>query len=299
MYKIFTLNSWDEYITIVPKLFKNYIFRGQQNSKWELESSYDRSIHKKVGVTEQSLLESFRFSASTLGLTNLPSSRLGWLALMQHLGGPTRLLDFSFSPFIAAYFAFEPCFTSFYYQNDSNEMVSIWAVNFLMLQYQFDLEHISVLKNAVDRAYESHYFNDDEYDILMNNHNIFDASCFLCSPIMGNNRLVNQQGVFLSHNSNKQSLFEILTIAKYNNDQFSDLVYQINIPKKETYKVLKYLFNMNIKPSILFPGLDGIAEEAKMKHLLNSSLLSSSYPQNLNEIKIPFELAERIKVVHQ
>ncbi|MCE1167812.1 MAG: FRG domain-containing protein [Sphingobacteriia bacterium] len=299
MHKIFTLNSWDEFMKHVPEMFKNYIFRGHQNSNWKLESSYDRSNLKKVGVTEQSLLGSFRFTVSTLGLTNLPNSRLGWLALMQHQGVPTRLLDFSFSPFIAAYFAFEPCFTSFYYHNDPDEMVSIWAVNYLSLQHQFDLEHMSVLKDAAERAYESHYFNDDEYEVIMNNQNKFDTSCFLCSPILGNNRLVNQQGVFLSHNSNEQSLFQILTIAKYNNDNFSDLVYQINIPKSETYTALKYLFNMNIRPSILFPGLDGIAKEVSLKDLLKTSLLSSSFPQKLNKIKIPFELAERIKVVHQ
>ena len=34
-----------------------------------------------------------------------PGDKLGWLAIMQHYGAPTRLLDFTYSPYVALYFA--------------------------------------------------------------------------------------------------------------------------------------------------------------------------------------------------
>jgi hypothetical protein len=54
------------------------------------------------------MLEQFKSNAH-LYLTTLPRTfkNLEWLSLMQHYGTPTRMLDFTFSPYVAAYFAFE------------------------------------------------------------------------------------------------------------------------------------------------------------------------------------------------
>ena len=53
-----------------------------------------------------------------------PDDHLGWLALLQHYGGPTRLLDFTYSMDVAAYFALEA---------PSNTKPAVWAVNGLIL----------------------------------------------------------------------------------------------------------------------------------------------------------------------
>ncbi len=37
----------------------------------------------------------------------IPQNETEWLALIQHFGGPTRLLDFTLSPFVAIFLALE------------------------------------------------------------------------------------------------------------------------------------------------------------------------------------------------
>lgn len=54
---------------------------------------------------------------------NVPDITLNdeWLSLMQHYGATTRFLDFTYSPYVAAYFAFE--------HSESNSQVAVWAID--------------------------------------------------------------------------------------------------------------------------------------------------------------------------
>ena len=92
-----------------------WVFRGQRAANWELSSSYERArdrlglstLNERLSrISEYTALEEFKRNASHL-LTREPSCQLEWLALMQHYGAPTRLLDFTESPFVALYFALD------------------------------------------------------------------------------------------------------------------------------------------------------------------------------------------------
>ncbi len=261
MYKVLNLNTWEEYLKIVPTQFKQYVFRGQQDSNWILATSYERSKFEKIGITEEILREKFIYMASSQNYIQLPNTELELLALMQHFGVPTRLLDFSYSPFIAAYFAFEPHYSLGNNSSTSKiKMVSIWAINYTMMAATSFFKFCNCFPGEERHQYNKGNFDDDHYHQIKYSESENLESCFFCSPIKGNIRLTNQQGLFLSHNSRTKTLHEVL-VKKEKITLFPDLVYQINIPVEETTKALKYLFKMNIRPSILFPGLEEIAKE--------------------------------------
>ncbi len=87
-----------------------WLFRGSRPD-WKLETSLERTS-RRCGVAqdeyERSIVPEFQRHAHTY-LVRVPeiTDTLEWLALMQHYGAPTRLLDFTYSFWIALFFAFE------------------------------------------------------------------------------------------------------------------------------------------------------------------------------------------------
>ena len=111
IYQEITVNSWTEAKVLFDEIDQHYIFRGQSNSEWLLRTSIERtSFFAKSYHVEKDFVRDFQRGAFTYA-NNIPLPKdddyLSWLSLMQHHGAPTRILDFSFSPFIAAFFALE------------------------------------------------------------------------------------------------------------------------------------------------------------------------------------------------
>lgn len=114
---------------------QKYIFRGQADSNWDLVASFDRRYsHVPFGKKkeiEEELINEFCINCER----HIQSKRrfidmdeMEKKSMAQHYGVPTRLLDWSYSPFIAAYFAF----STIDYNNMPKE-VAIWA---LMVEHE-------------------------------------------------------------------------------------------------------------------------------------------------------------------
>src|SRR5262245_47854889 len=112
-YKTLIIDSWDLFKTTVESS-RSWAFRGQSDAGWPMFSSLSRyfigfDVHRNAWQTlEERVLRIFKRKAH-LFLDHLPveEDAFGWLALMQHHGTPTRLLDFTWSPYVAAFFALE------------------------------------------------------------------------------------------------------------------------------------------------------------------------------------------------
>lgn len=93
-------------------------FRGQAETAWTLLPGLLRA---DPGVSETTLLSRFKQSAAML-TQSAPRDSFDWIFLMQHYGVPTRLLDWSENPLVAAYFAVES------FNDHAGKDAAIWVL---------------------------------------------------------------------------------------------------------------------------------------------------------------------------
>lgn len=116
--KDITVSSFEQLAELVQPYRKDggWIFRGVRQSNYELIPKIGRSGSRKalsggkdIGFDRAAETIMIRHFVRAAGpyLKQLPASQLDWLALAQHHGMFTRLLDWSESLFVAAYFAVE------------------------------------------------------------------------------------------------------------------------------------------------------------------------------------------------
>jgi hypothetical protein len=235
-YEVLTLKSWDQYLSIISELpFRNWAFRGQRDSSAPLFSAISRylmsfDVHQQAWPQqEERILRIFKRKAIHF-LDHVPDrdDDFEWLALMQDHGAPTRLLDFSWSPYVAAFFALH---------NATGDGV-IWACNPAEIGKRKDVD---LKKPGNFRKY-----------LLAG----ADSFVWVGEPHAMNRRLIAQSGTFLVPANLHKSIEEIL--SGYPNPR-NTLIKLIVPADKVREKGMRELYRMNITQATLFPDLDGLA----------------------------------------
>jgi hypothetical protein len=239
------LSDWLQFMELTSKL-DGWAFRGQQKATWRLESSLSRYMRDYVQdrsqwrAREERAIRVFRRKAHNfLAHPDLLKDDLRCLALMQHHGAPTRLLDFTKSPFAAAFFALER----------ATEDAAVYALNTPALWNNRALPKAnpSLTRDVIDPRVQDNferYFFSNANEII-----------WFGEPTEMDDRLIAQSGTFVVPGVIDKPLHDILD----GYESHEELLHKIVLPSRIRVDAMKWLYRMNITNASLFPGLDGLA----------------------------------------
>ena len=249
------LKNWQEFKEFIEDFGENWAFRGQAHAGWVLSNAIERTRFIKFyqGVEAEFLAEFQRGARNYLSKDETPAHLIEWLALMQHHGAPTRLLDLTKSPFIAAYFAFEHC------QEKEGHCVGIWGVNIHHLREKA----IEILSPEFGEALRQNknLINEQLFEKIFYENN--KALVFPVEPFRMNRRYSLQQSIFVSTGTSAQPFMEQL---RFLGADISKSVVRIELPGCDRREAMRDLQQMNLHRASLFPDLDGYALSLKLRY---------------------------------
>ena len=222
-----------------------FVFRGLPRADQDLANGLARLIGERrdVAKLELSMLRNFRKYAVQQTASPLDSI-WHWLALAQHHGLPTRLLDWTFSPLVALHFATEPAAA-----DDQDALVL--CLNFVHANQLLPKRLRAILEEEGSDTFTtellSRFATLRDFDALSSEPFLL----FLEPPAL-DARIVNQAALFSLMPSPTASVGEWLT-------EHPDLCRRVLLPAELRWEVRDKLDQANITERTLFPGLDGLS----------------------------------------
>ncbi|MPQ46640.1 FRG domain-containing protein [Marinifilum sp. N1E240] len=232
----------DSYNTNINRTRSPYIYRGLSKFHYQLKTSLIR-LNGPYPDLEFHLLRNFKKYSSRPDINN--KSDWEWLALAQHHGLPTRLLDWTYSPYVALHFAT--------YEIDKFHRDGvIWALNYERLK--------EYLPNNLQQKLNEIGSNSFTIDMLKETYqNITELSkeqsdfVVAFEPPSLDDRIVNQYAIFTFMSHSNAILNEWLADKP-------DLYFRIRIPSEMKWEIRDKLDQVNINERVLFPGMDGLSK---------------------------------------
>jgi hypothetical protein len=238
LHELLFADSWHEPLT---RHRSDYAFRGHADTESVLTSSLQR-LGGDYEQVERHLLRSFRKYAHRSEVAK--DSLWHWLALAKHHGLATRLLDWTYSPYVALHFATA-------HSQDFGQDGVIWMVDFVQTS--------RLLPAALREALEREGMNAMSADVLDEVaptlgafDRLGDDFVVYFEPPALDDRIVNQYALFSVMPSPQARLDDWL-------GQHDGVARRIVLPKELKWEVRDKLDQANITERVLFPGLDGLA----------------------------------------
>lgn len=231
--KIMPWNDFKMYISTISKSM--FLFRGQQKP-WRLCTSFHRHGRYRISQFIRNDVRQLyqRLSAITSHFFDLtvPDQNGAFFNLLQHHGYPTPLLDWSHSPYVAAFFAFRDWPITY----SGDEVVRVYIFN--------------------NKEWQKHYTQIQNLDPPFPHLSV---SEFIA---IDNPRLAPQQAVTTATNIYDVEAY-ILEKEKETKIKFLEA---IDIPAGEREVAMRDLRFMGITAGSMFPGIEGICEELKERN---------------------------------
>ena len=227
------------------------IYHGSPSVHHPLLTSLDRlggtnPPHTKVHLEEHILRNFARYSRPSL--QSPPSNDWELLVIAQHHGAPTRLLDWSYSPLVAAHFA-----TSNAVEGDS---CAIWRLDWQRIHQYFGLPDLALLIEDLldlDSLGDGTPFTPTE----LFQGRAGDLACMIEPPSL-NARIVAQAAVFTLCTDTSRPFASFLEAHS-----LGDTLTRTTIPAEYVARVRDQLDLAGVDERRLFPDLDGVAASVK------------------------------------
>jgi hypothetical protein len=267
------VNKYEEILEYLDNnLGGNYWVYRAQPCKVELETTFERECKrsnldmKKAPDVEKEMIRQFTRIYEGGDRELVQTDLLYCLSLMRHFGAPSRLLDFTYSKYIAIYFALEyayenvPISKGGTFDYAAERESAIWCVETQQLLNQGKSNSLNPeLEDVMRLRSNDKTRNNSSFKRLYLKNNLFVGHE---TPVRLHDRLHIQQGTFLCPGD--------ITVPFMNN-LLLPLVRPKNCVKKlvctftvsALLNVLEIFRRMNITRESLFPGLDGFSQSIK------------------------------------
>lgn len=198
---------------------------------------------------EAAILDQFKLRSIPF-IGNHPESDWEWTFLMQHHGVPTRLLDWTENPFVAAYFALSRVKSHVGGQEDFSD-AAVWVLKPNSWNRR-SLAHISYnggILSTADSNLSS--YGPGSGNTAMNNYPLAIYGAHN-SP-----RIVAQRGTFTVFGQ----MMDAMELIRDKGDFPEDCLIKIVLPTDALVELKRSLTDLGITASVVFPDLDGLARE--------------------------------------
>lgn len=216
--------------------YRQVVFRGQADI-WPLRTSFHRN--KRFDVIKYVLQDIPMLHGRSIGLTSHlfdlknEMENGAFYSLLQHHGYPTPLLDWSYSPFVAAFFAFKNIEAGVVSSSNSDRVVRIFVFDIVKWRLSY-----AQYKNITDCRL---HVSVGEFLPINNTRALPQQALTTYTNVYDIEGFISEHGI--------KSGFEFLKA--------------IDIPVSDYYKAMNDLSLMGVTASTLFPGIDGMCEEMK------------------------------------
>ncbi len=231
--------SWNERL---GRFRSNFAFRGMQNASFDLTTSLAR-LGGDYPSHEDDLLRNFRkyaYHEAAMG-----DSVWNWLALAQHHGLPTRLLDWTYSPYVALHFA-----TADIELFDQDGIV--WGIDYIKSNQYLPARLKAILDEQDSNIFTAEMLSEAASSLGAFDRLSDDDFVLFLEPPSLDDRIVNQYALFSLMSSPTANLAGWLA-------EKPDLCRRIIIPASVKWEVRDKLDQANITERVLLPGLDGLS----------------------------------------
>jgi len=236
---------YDAYNDKIHRIRSPYIYRGLSIFEYDLKTSLIR-LGGNFNELEFHLLRNFKKYSHQPEVAN--NSDWEWLALAQHHGLPTRLLDWTYSPYVALHFATADL-------EKFNEDGIIWALKYEALKEYLPDKLKKVLSSVGSNSFTTEMLNSVYSNIYELSQEQAEFIVAFESPSL-DIRIVNQFAIFtfMSHAN--------LLLDEWLADK-PEMYFRIRIPKEMKWDIRDKLDQVNINERVLFPGFDGLSKWLK------------------------------------